>query len=144
MSLFERLRIIFTIRDPSWKVSLAFSMGLFIGISPFLGLHTVLALLLAHFFRLNKIVTLSGAYVTNPWTIVPIYTFSTWVGVKITGYEGVIASDINFRELTLGNIATLLRDLLFPFFVGTLFTAMITSIITYFIVLYILRKFRDE
>ncbi|RMG06001.1 MAG: DUF2062 domain-containing protein, partial [Nitrospirae bacterium] len=138
------LRIIFTVRDPSWKVSLAFSLGLFIGISPFLGLHTVLALLLAHLLRLNKIVTLSGAYVTNPWTIVPIYTFSTWVGVKITGYEGVIISDINFRELTLGNIASLLRDLLVPFFIGTLFTAMVTAFVAYFMVLYLLRKFRDE
>jgi uncharacterized protein (DUF2062 family) len=53
-------------------------MGVFIGMSPLLGIHTVLGLFAASVLRLNRLITLVGVYVTNPWTIVPIYSFGTW------------------------------------------------------------------
>ncbi len=144
MSLSDRIRVIFTVEGPSWKIALAFSVGLFIGISPFLGFHTILALAIAHFFRLNKIVTLSGAYVTNPWTIAPIYTFATWVGIKVTSYEAVISKDFSFRGLSFYKLFTALKDLVVPFVAGTLFVGLVASVFAYFLTYYLIRRMREE
>ena len=66
-------------------IALAFSVGIFVGMSPLFGIHTILGLILAWIFSLNKFVTIVGVYITNPWTIVPIYTFATWFGGKLLG-----------------------------------------------------------
>ncbi|RME67583.1 MAG: DUF2062 domain-containing protein [Nitrospirae bacterium] len=85
VAFIDRIRLIFTIKDSPRRLALSFSTGLFIGISPLLGLHTILSIIVASVFKLNKLVTLMGTYVTNPWSLIPIYAFCTWIGIKLTG-----------------------------------------------------------
>ena len=66
-------------------MALSFSLGVFFGFSPFVGLHTVIGLAAAVLFRLNKVAVLLGVYLNNPWVLVPYYAFATWVGLLITG-----------------------------------------------------------
>ncbi len=141
MPISDRLRFILTVRGTPRGTAFAFAMGVFIGISPFLGLHTVMAILFASLFRLNRLVTLAGAYVTNPWTIIPIYTFATWLGAKMTGYRGAF-SQVEFRDLNVVNLFKLLKGLVVPFFVGTLFLGLVAGLASYFIVYHMLKRMR--
>ena len=45
---------------------------------------------------------LTAAFVNNPWTIVPLYGFCLWFGMKITGAEATTPA-IAWNELTFRN-----------------------------------------
>lgn len=79
------LRRVLHTADTPQRTAAAFALGVFIGMSPFFGLHTVLALLLAFLLRLNRLAVLLGTLVLNPWTILPIYGAGTWIGLRILG-----------------------------------------------------------
>src|ERR1043165_2816714 len=79
-------RRLLAIDDPPERTALAFSIGVFIGFSPFLGLHTIMATALAFLFRFNKIAIYTGTFVNNPFlTLVPIIIVSYAVGAFILG-----------------------------------------------------------
>ena len=141
MALRERLRMICSIKDSPHRVSLAFAIGVFIGMSPFLGIHTVLGILVAWLFRLNKLATILGVYVTNPWTIIPIYTFSTWVGTKFLGIDAIIP-EMDWKHMTLSRILNEFSLLLKPFFFGTLLIGTLSAILGY-VVIYRITKRRN-
>ncbi len=142
MSFSDRLRILFSVKETPRKIALAFAVGIFIGISPFLGLHTLMAIALASILRLNKLVTLAGAFVTNPFTIIPIYSFATWMGTKMTGHENTL-SQTNFKEITIVNIFSILSELILPFFVGTIVFGLVAGALSYLFVYYILKRMRE-
>src|SRR5918992_6067465 len=82
-SAFRRL---LAIDDPPERTALAFSIGVFIAFSPFLGLHTIMATALAFLFRFNKIAIYSGTFINNPFlTLVPIILASYGVGALLMG-----------------------------------------------------------
>lgn len=79
-------RRLLALDDPPERTALAFSIGVFIAFSPFLGLHTILATLIAFVFRFNKIAVYSGTFVNNPFlTLVPIIIASYAVGAFLLG-----------------------------------------------------------
>jgi len=79
------LRGLLSIDDTPHRIALAFAIGVFLAFTPLLGLQTILALLLAFLLGLNRPAVLVGVFVSNPWTLVPIYTFAAWIGGLIVG-----------------------------------------------------------
>src|SRR6266480_3372756 len=74
-------RRLLAIDDPPERTALAFSVGVFIGFSPVLGLHTIIATLVAFLFRFNKVAIYLGTYINNPFlTLVPIILVSYAIG----------------------------------------------------------------
>ena len=59
-------RRLLAIDDPPERTALAFSIGVFIAFSPLLGLHTILATLIAFVFRFNKVAIYTGTFLNNP------------------------------------------------------------------------------
>ncbi len=112
---------------------MAFAVGIFIGMSPLLGLHTVLGILLAWQLRLNKLVTLIGVYVTNPWTIVPIYTFGTWFGSKVLGMRHIMPA-IDWSHMSCRILFNEFRHLLAPFIVGSTLVAAVSALVGYILI----------
>ena len=79
-------RRLLAIDDPPERTALAFSIGVFIAFSPFLGLHTIAATLVAFLFRFNKIAIYAGTFLNNPFlTLVPIIVASYAVGAVVLG-----------------------------------------------------------
>jgi uncharacterized protein len=80
------LRRLLALDDPPERTALAFSVGVFIAFSPFLGLHTIAATVFAFLFRFNKVAIYSGTFVNNPFlTLVPIILASYAVGAFLLG-----------------------------------------------------------
>lgn len=71
--------------DSPKKKALSIALGLFIGLSPFWGLHTLIVLGLAFFFRLNKAIAFAFSNISLPPFIPFVLYFSVQVGVWITG-----------------------------------------------------------
>lgn len=66
--------------DPPHSLALGAALGLFVGVSPAVGLQIVLAVAFAAMFRVNKIIAAAMTWVTNPLTTVPIYYLNWKVG----------------------------------------------------------------
>ena len=139
MKFKDRLRNILSIKDSPHRLAAAFAMGVFIGMSPLLGFHTILGIAAAWLFRLNRIVTITGVFVTNPWTIVPIYTFSAYIGAKCLGIKQMLP-EIDWAHITFSNFLRELEPLLMPFVFGTLLIGFISAIISYFIIYHAVKK----
>jgi uncharacterized protein (DUF2062 family) len=144
-SSFRRL---LALDDPPERTALAFSVGVLIAFSPLLGLHTILATLLAFIFRFNKVAIYAGTFVNNPvLTLVPIIFLSYAVGAALTGRplalpaEGVellrhphILTAPYWRELWAR-----FWDLLLPFALGGMALSVVCSLAAYPVTLKLLR-----
>ena len=152
----DKFKSILIIKDSPHRIALAFALGVFVGISPFLGLHYIGALLFAWLFRLNKLVAVVGVSVNNPWTIVPLSTFSVWIGAKMMGIKEVLP-EIDWAGITFTKIAGKFADFeslafmtkkLWPvissFFVGSMLICTVSAIASYFIIQILLAKYKKE
>ena len=75
-----------SLNDSPQRIALGFAVGVFLAFSPLLGLHTVLGLLIAFVFGLNRVAVLVGLFINNPWTLFPIYGLATYVGGLLVGF----------------------------------------------------------
>ena len=134
--------------DPPERTALAFSVGVFIAFSPFLGLHTLMATALAFMFRFNKIAIYTGTFLNNPFlTLVPITLASYALGAALLGRpvglprEGVeLLSEPHL--LTGSYWRRLLHhswDIVVPFSVGALVLSVVCSLAAYPVTLRLLR-----
>lgn len=132
--------------DTPERIALAFSVGVFLGFSPFLGLHTLLGIGAAFLFRLNRLAMLIGVWVNVPWILVPYYSFATWLGVILLGHP----SGVRLPHLTVSEVLSVafwewLADqwqLLIPAFVGSLLLALVLSLLAYPLARSLVRRYR--
>jgi uncharacterized protein (DUF2062 family) len=73
--------------DTPGRTAAAFALGVFIGFSPLVGLHTVLGLALAFLFDLNRVAVLLGVYTNLPWIMGPYYALATALGASLLGVK---------------------------------------------------------
>lgn len=142
------IRRLLAIDDPPERTALAFSIGIFIAFSPFLGLHTILATLIAFAFRFNKIALYSGTFVNNPFlTLVPIILLSYATGAFVLGRP--LALPPESMELLKnphllaaewwGKIFKESGGLLWPYIIGGMMLSVICSLAAYPLTLRFLR-----
>ncbi|MBI3592193.1 MAG: DUF2062 domain-containing protein [Nitrospirae bacterium] len=143
MALRDKLREVISTHDSPKKIAFSFAVGVFIGMSPVLGLHTVIGIGAAWLFRLNKFVTIIGVYITNPWTIVPIYTFATWVGAKLLGVDKIIPP-INWNNISFTYLLREMGFLLWPFVLGSTLLGLLSAIAGYIIIYQAVMRSRQE
>ncbi|MEE8586056.1 MAG: DUF2062 domain-containing protein, partial [Acidobacteriota bacterium] len=147
MNLRRLLRALMGVDDKPERTALAYSIGVFIGFSPLLGLHTILGVVLAFLFRLNRMAVLVGIYSNAPWWMVPFYGFAAWLGYKLLGEpEGA-----SFPAFAWGNLFEiafwqgLAADwrLLAPVFLGSFLLSLALALIAYPVSLGLLRRYRN-
>jgi uncharacterized protein (DUF2062 family) len=145
------LRRLLALDDPPERTALAFSIGVFIAFSPFLGLHTILATLIAFLFRLNKIAIYAGTFVNNPLlTLVPIIVASYAIGAFFLGRPlRIPAAGIELLKsphlLTAAYYRQLFREgwqIVWPFTIGGMVLSVVCSLIAYPVTSSLLRAHR--
>ncbi len=97
----DLIKRLLNIEDTPERTALAYSIGVFLGFSPFLGFHTLLGVAIAFLFRLNRVAVLLGAWSNTPWWIVPYYMAATGLGIWKTGYQidqGVVARTLQLAK----------------------------------------------
>ena len=127
--------------DTPRRTAAAFALGVLFGFSPFLGLHTVLGIVLAFLLDYNRIAVLLGVYSNLPWVIGPYYAFTTMViGAPITGHRippGFGAQFGALFELSLFHgefwhrLGELLEPWLWPYAVGSTIGAIALAAVAY-------------
>ena len=129
------------IDDSPERTAAAFALGVFLGFSPFVGLHTVAGVLLAFLLNFNRVAVLLGVYSNLPWTVAPYYAFVTmFVGAPLTGHRippgfRRQVADVFEHSLFTGDfwaqLLAVLRPLVIPYTVGSLIGALVLATIAY-------------
>src|SRR5262249_7963529 len=128
------------IDDTPQRTAAAFALGVFFGFSPFLGFHTLLAVLFAFLLNLNRVAVLIGVYSNLPWFLAPYYAITTTAGAAITahhipsGFRGRVESLFSqslFHLEFWRELARILRPLLWPYLVGSLIGCVLLALLAY-------------
>jgi uncharacterized protein len=117
------------------------ALGIFVGFTPTVPFHTVAILFLAPLLRVSPIAGILGAQICNPLTIPPLYLAAYKVGQFLL-YRGkplVIPVTHGFREWL-----DLLWDGGLALQVGGLVLAIPPAIVSYFLTLWIVRRYRQH
>jgi uncharacterized protein len=144
-------RRLLALDDPPERTALAFSIGVFIAFCPLLGLHTILATLVAFLFRFNKIAVYAGTFINNPFlTLVPIIIASYAIGAFVLGRPLRIPDEgvelLRHPHLLTGDYYSRLLqhawDIVWPFTIGGTTLSVVCSVIAYPVTSSLLRKHR--
>jgi len=128
--------------DSPRRTAFAYALGVFWGFSPFIGLHTVIGLVCAFVFNLNRVEVILAAYTNLPWLIAPYYTLTTMAAAALLGvgmppdFSGRLSSlfDLSlFGRAFWTGLAQLLSPLLWPFVLGSLAGAAVLSTLSYLV-----------
>lgn len=108
--------------DSPEKKSLSVALGVFVGMSPFWGFHTLIVIFLAIFFKLNKTI----AFVFSNVSLPPFIPFIVYGGLK-TG-EFILGEKLNFQLSDISANFQVLKHLK-TYIVGSFTLAILAAII---------------
>ena len=136
----ELIKKLLHVEDTPERTAFAYSIGIFLGFSPFLGFHTLAGLAIAFLFRLNRVAILLGVWSNMPWWIIPYYTLATWVGMWLTGFrvEGSALREVlrlgihqGFFDSEFWNCIASQWGFLFSLSIGSLILAALFAFVAY-------------
>lgn len=149
--LYKKLiRPIFIIRSSHHSVALGVSLGLFVGLTPTVGLQMVLVLVVGTLIKANRIIALILCWISNPLTFLPMYYGYYWLGAVIFGRE--IWTFRNFSQKMdelvvakqelgyVGMFKLLGSDVFLPMTVGSIIIGLVVAIPAYPLTLRALRR----
>jgi uncharacterized protein len=138
----KRFTAILSLDSHPGHISAGFAVGVFISFTPFFGLHTPLAILIAFVFRLNKITCLTGAWVNTPVTVVPVLGVSYKLGRILLGYP---PHNLHIKhELSWQYALKLIDRLGAPLLLGTSIIGFFAAVISYFVCYWLVIRFRRK
>ena len=124
--------------DTPKRTAAAYAVGVFFGFSPFLGLHTILGLVVAFAFNLNRVAVLLGVYSNLPWILPAYYTLATMAGATILDVDVPPRLLNAFRDALTDaswgefrSFAKTLTPLLWSYALGSLLGATILALAAY-------------
>ena len=106
------------------------------GLSPFIGFHFILAIVLAFVFRLNKLDTVLGSFAGNPWTLPPVFAMGYRLGRAVLGYAPARVPPLKWQRILHNDFWVSFRGpgfgpRLSSFLVGTTLIAAAAGLGTY-------------
>lgn len=134
------LRQVLHLHESPHRTALAFAIGVFIGFSPAYGLHMLLVGFCAWAFGLNLIALLAGAFLNNPWTLIPILGGTYWTGAMLLGVHDFPSFD--WSDLTFMGIYHQVMPYAWPFFIGGMVLSIVGGLLAYPIAYALLSKYR--
>ena len=132
--------------DTPERTAVALGVGVFVGFSPFLGLHILIAIAVAFLFSLNRVAVVAGACLNLPWIMGAYYAAATALGTWILGTEvppHLLLSLESIWELPrwrerIGALGGVLEPLLWPFTLGSMICSVALGVLAFRVALPIL------
>lgn len=146
------LRLLKGFRGSPHAIAGGFSLGLFLALTPTVGVQIVIAIFLATILKVSRPASLVAVMITNPVTVPPIFTFNYWVGsIFLDGpsvkevYQHFISIAAKMAKLDFWEVGELIKafattgqDMLLPLALGSLLVATLAGAVSYVVLLRIL------
>jgi uncharacterized protein (DUF2062 family) len=132
------------IRGNPTEIAWGLAAGIMVGMTPLIGLHTIIVLFITALFKWNKISAVFGVYITNPFTAPFIYTMTYWVGAKIIGNGNTF--NLPRGEGLMGFLDILLQtpDIFWKMVLGGFIIGLPVAIISYYFSYKVLYKYQAD
>jgi uncharacterized protein (DUF2062 family) len=136
------LKQVLHLQESPQRTALAFAIGVSIGFSPAYGLHTIMVLFCTWALGLNFLALMAGAFINNPWTLVPILGATYWVGALLLGRSDSPSFDWN--DMSFGAIYEQVIPYAMPFLLGGLVLSLLGAALAYPLAYYFVSKYRQS
>ncbi|RLA88425.1 MAG: DUF2062 domain-containing protein, partial [Deltaproteobacteria bacterium] len=114
-------------------VAMGMAVGVFIGITPTLGIHSILSLIFSFILRCSKAAALLANWISNPFTALFIYIADYKIGKFLLRKPDV---SLPLEKLSFKTIFSYGSQIVIPLFVSGIILGIATTIPTYFITFY--------
>jgi len=131
----QKFKTLLSLDSHPGHISAGFAVGVFISFTPFLGLHTPMAIAIAFIFRLNKLTCLTGAWINTPLTIVPSLAASYKLGRFLRGKP---INELTLKGLEWQHLKPYAKSLL----LGSSVIGFVAAVAAYFICYWLVTAFR--
>jgi uncharacterized protein len=132
------------IRGQPREIALGFALGLFVGMTPFIGLHTVMAVPLAALLKWNKISAAVAVWFTNAATAPFIYSITYIVGAHIVGIKKVFSwKDIE----SLSAVYRLILhtpEMIWAMVIGGVVLGLPLAVAGYYLAFFVVGRYREK
>jgi len=128
-----------TLKSSPRKIAAGLAVGIFLAYTPTFGFQTILAIGCATLLRINPVSTVVGVYLTNIFTVAPIYALCYSVGRYLIGSEP-LQNPAQFNSWV-----TFLKAgprVIYTELIGGLVVGIITAIPAYFLALLGIVRYR--
>lgn len=126
------------------QIALGFALGLFVGMSPFFGMHIAIGVVLASLLGWSKIAAAIGVNNTNVFTAPFIYPITYWVGAKVTGFTRHVQwpTELSFHSflLLLKKSPLIILDLC----VGGIILGIPMAVVGYYLAFHAITLYRQQ
>lgn len=138
--------------DSPHAIAAGAAVGIWLGLTPTVGIQMVLVALLAMVCRgwlyFNRTAALLMVYITNPLTVVPIYWFNYRIGASLIGGSSSrdeLADALSYDSFSewWDSVSTLAMQIGPPLLVGSLVVATLGAVLMYPITWIVVKKLRD-
>jgi hypothetical protein len=158
----KALRRVIYSRSSSQSIAAGAAVGVFVGFTPTVGFQMVISALAATVLRVNRLAAIFPVWITNPFTIVPIYYFEyqvgTWVwpaeeGPHVVERLNVLADKISAVTVSdfwssmsavFAAMGSLGADVLVPLMLGSLVVGIVCAAATYPLTLWTVKRIRRQ
>ncbi|KPJ75857.1 MAG: hypothetical protein AMJ54_13655 [Deltaproteobacteria bacterium SG8_13] len=132
------------IRGHPREISLGFALGLLVGMTPFMGLHTIVAVAVAALFKWNKISAAISVWITNAVTAPIIYSITYLVGARMMGLKKAFAlKEINSLS-AIHDLILKTPEIVWAMMVGGMVIGLPLAVIGYYIAFSITSRYQEE
>ena len=121
-----------------YSIAAGLACGAAISFTPFIGLHLVLAVMMAWLLGVNVLASAIGTAAGNPWTFPFIWLWTYRLGARILGWE--VGDHVAAGKLTLGKILLHPLDTLGPVILPMTVGGLLTAIVVWWAVFWISRR----
>jgi uncharacterized protein (TIGR03546 family) len=133
----QRITTILSLDSHPGHIAAGFAVGVFISITPLFGIHTPLAIAAAFLFRLNKLTTITGAWINTPLTVLPVLMASYRLGELLLGQE---PKAVSFETLDWHH----LKEYATALFIGSSVIGLISALFAYMACYWLVVRFRRK
>lgn len=122
--------------DPR-HVATGFAVGVFISITPFIGIQTFIAIISSFVFKLNKLTTITGSLINTPLTILPLLMINYRLGEFLLGQR---PRDVSFLVFDWHH----LKEYAAALFIGTSITGLAAALVSYVLIYRLVLRFQQK
>ncbi len=123
------------------NLAAAMALGMFIGAMPIIPFQSVVVIALAFVFRVNKLAAWLATCYSNAATMVPFYYFLYKIGIAVTPFH-----DVQFdpSKLEMEQMIHAGWEVFSVMFAGGFAFGVPATLLTYFLSLFIIRRYRQR
>lgn len=126
------------------EIAKGFALGLFIGMSPFFGLHTFAAIFFSTVLKGNRIASLVGIQITNIFTIPFVYPVTFYAGNWIYPVHPPFSLTADLYGMEIWELVKTVPDVVGTLTIGGVILGLPMAIGSYFMVLHAVKQIQSK